>query len=195
MYKVFGGKRSRTMRVLWALEEMELEYEHIAVSPRSDEVRALNPSGKIPAFMDGDDVLIDSLAIIQYLADKHGKLTFAAGTIARAQQDSFTQFVTDEMDGTLWTAARNSFVLPEERRVPEIKDTLKWEYDNSMKTLSKRLGDNEFLMGETLTVPDIVAAHCGMWAKNAGFRCEPENVIAYLDRMLGRPAYLRLTAK
>jgi len=192
MYKVFGGKRSRTARVLWVLEEMGLAYEHIAASPRSDEVRDLNPSGKIPVFMDGDDVLLDSVAIIQYLADKHGKLTFPAGTIDRAKQDGFMQFACDEMDGVLWTAARNTFVLPKERRVPEIKVTLRWEFGRSMKTLATRLGDNEFLMGDTMTVADIVTAHSGFWARNASFDVVENSVNAYLDRMMARPAYIRM---
>lgn len=192
MYRVIGGKGSRSARVLWTLEEMGLEYEHIAAAPRSDEVRALNPSGKIPAFLDGDEVILDSVAIIQYLADKHNQLTFQAGTIQRAQQDSFTQFASDEMDSVLWTAARNSFVLPEERRVPAIKDTLKWEFARSMKTLTKRLGDNEFLMGDTMTVADIVTAHCGYWARNAGFDIVGDTLNAYFDHMLARPAYKRM---
>jgi glutathione S-transferase len=194
MYKLFGSKKSRSFRVLWALEELELDYELIASSPRSDEVRAMNPSGKIPAFMDGDEVLLDSVAIIQYLADKHGKLTFPAGTIARAKQDAFMQFACDEMDGTLWTAARNSFVLPEERRVPAIKETLKWEYARSMSVLAQRLGDNTWLMGDTFTVADIIAVHCGTWARNAGFACDEPIVAAYIDRAIERPAYKRAVA-
>lgn len=194
MYKLIGGKKSRAFRVLWALEELELEYEHVLAAPRSDEVRALNPSGKIPAFLDGDECLLDSVAIIQYLADKHGKMTFPAGTIDRARQDSFMQFACDEIDGTLWTAARNTFVLPEEKRVPAIKDTLRWEFARSMKTLAERLGHNEWLMGETFTVADIVTAHCGTWARNAGFESSQPKVEAYIDRAIARPAYKRAVA-
>lgn len=191
MYKLIGGKKSRAFRVLWALEEMELEYEHIVASPRSDEVRAVNPSGKIPAFIVGEDVLLDSVAIIQFLADKHGKLTFPAGTIERAKQDSFMQFTCDEVDGTLWTAARNTFVLPEEKRVPAIKDTLRWEFARSMQVLADRLGDRQYLMGDTFTVADIVTAHCGTWARNANFFSGQPTVEAYIDRCIARPAYMR----
>jgi glutathione S-transferase len=191
MYKLIGGKSSRAFRVFWALEEMGLEYEHIAASPRSDEVRALNPSGKIPAFLVGDEVLLDSVAIIQFLADKHGQLTAPAGTIERAKQDSFTQFACDELDGTLWTAARNTFVLPEDKRVPEIKKTLRWEYARSTKTLVDRLGDNEYLMGDNFTVADIVTAHCGTWARGAKFDSGQPAFEAYVDRVTARPAYNR----
>lgn len=191
MYKLIGSKKSRAFRVLWMLEELEVPYEYVAASPRSDEVRALNPSGKIPCLMDGDEVLIDSVAIIQYLADKHGKLTYPAGTIDRAKQDSFTQFANDEMDGTLWTAARNSFILPEEKRVPAIKDTLKWEFLRSMKVLAERLGDRKYLMGDTFTVADILIVHCGTWARNAKFEIGQPSVEAYFDRVIDRPAWKR----
>ena len=107
MYKLLGSKKSRAFRVLWALEEMGLEYEHIGAAARSDEVRAYNASGKVPVLLVGYHVLTDSVAIIQFLADKHGKLTFPAGSIELARQDGLTQFACDEMDGTLWTAARN----------------------------------------------------------------------------------------
>jgi glutathione S-transferase len=194
MYKLYGSKKSRAFRVLWALEEMGLEYEYIASAPRSDEIRAMNPSGKIPVLMVDDEVIIDSVAIIQFLADKHNKLTFPAGSLERAHQDGFMQFACDEMDGVLWTAARNSFILPEDKRVPAIKPTLKWEYARSMKTLATRLGEREYLMGETFTVADIITAHCATWGTSAGFDLTEPTVLAYVGRVLARPAYLRASA-
>ena len=194
MYTLIGTPKARPFRVLWMLEELGLEYEVVADGPRSENARAVNPTGKIPALKVGDDVIIDSVAIMQFLADKHGQLTFAAGTIERAQQDSFTQFICDEIDGALWTAARNSFVLPEEKRVPAIKETLKWEFARSIKALESRLGDNEFLMGETCTVPDLLLTHCSGWARNAGFPIESDCLQAYFKRMLARDGYKRADA-
>jgi glutathione S-transferase len=195
MYKLFGGKKSRAFRVLWMLEELGVDYAWEDSAPRSDEVRAMNPSGKIPCFMDGDDVLIDSVAIVQYLADKHGQFTCPAGTIDRAKQDSFTQFANDEMDGTLWTAARNTFVLPEDKRVPEIKDTLRWEFTRSMAVLAERLGDRDYLMGDQFTVADLITAHCGTWARNAKFEIGQPKVEAYIDRVIARPAWKRAASR
>ncbi len=194
MYTLIGFPRTRTFRVIWALEEMGLEYEHNPARPRSDEATQLNPTGKVPALIDGGVPIIDSVAIIQYLADKHGQMTFAAGTIERAQQDSFTQFIVDELDAPLWCAARNSFILPEEKRVPENKQTLKWEFARSIKFLEERMGSNEFLMGHTFTVPDIILTHCGEWARTADFDVGDGPVSDYIHRMIKRPAYLRADA-
>jgi glutathione S-transferase len=101
MYKVIGSSKNRSMRVYWALEEMGLDYEMVLISPRSDEALQHNPSGKVPSLVVDGETINDSVAIIQFLADKHGKMTFPAGTIKRAQQDSFTQFCVDEIEGAL----------------------------------------------------------------------------------------------
>lgn len=194
MYKVLGMAATRTMRVLWMMEELGLEYEHLPYPPRAKEMLKINPSGKVPALIVDDQVILDSVAIMQFLADKHGGLTYAAGTVERGQQDSFTQFINDELDAIIWCAARNTFILPEDKRVPAIKDTLKWEFVRSMKLLGERIGDNEFLMGEKMTVPDLLLTHMGGWAKVAGFEIPDGPLKAYFKRMTARPAYLRASA-
>lgn len=194
MYTVIGGLRSRTFRVLWMLEELGERYEHQAAAPRSDEVRRHISSGKVPVLLTDGAALTDSVAIMTFLADRHGKLTFPAGTLDRARQDGHTQFIVDELDATLWTASRHSFVLPEERRVPQIKDSLKWEFSVALDRLAERLGGGPFLMGETMTIPDILATHCCNWALNAKFPDPPAAVAAYLDRMRSREAFKRTQA-
>ncbi len=194
MYKVLGMTATRAFRVLWMMEELGLEYQHLDLRPGSDEMKAVNPTGKVPALLEGDNVVLDSTAIIQYLADKHGGLTYAAGTMERAQQDSFTQFILDEIDAALWTAARNTFILPEDKRVPQIKETLKWEFARSLTFLEERMGDNEFLTGDQITVPDIILTQCGGWARVAGFDIPDGKLRAYFKRMVARPAYKRADA-
>ena len=194
MLKVIGATGTRTRRVLWALEEIGLDYEHDPAPPRSDAVTRLNPSGKVPVLIDGDLLVTDSIAILHYLADMHGQLTFPAGTPERAQQDAFTFRIVDEIEGPLWMAARHSFVLPEEMRLPAIKDSLKWEFSESLRRLGADLGDGPFLMGETMTVADIVLAHCGGWAEAAGFPVDESHMTAFLERMWARPAARKVYA-
>jgi len=195
MYTVIGGTRSRTLRVLWLLEEMAIPYQHQGAAPRSDDVLAHNPLGKIPVLLDGDHAFSDSTAILTYLADKHAKFTFPAGTPQRAIQDGHTGFLLDEFDACLWMAGRHSFVLPEEHRLPAIKDSLKWEFQRSQKQFATRLGDGPFLMGETMTIADIIAAHCGGWAANAKFPVTEPAFIDYLARVRSRPALARAMGK
>lgn len=193
-YTVVGNVRSRALRVLWMLEEIGQPYSFQVEMPRSDAVRALNPLGKVPVLLVDDVPLTDSTAILTFLADRHGALTFPAGTIARARQDGRTHFVLDEMDAILWTASRHSFILPEEHRLPEIKTSLKWEFERSVRSFEALLGDGPFLMGETMTIADIIAAHCGGWAVAAKFPLESPVFHDYVERLRARPAFARALA-
>jgi glutathione S-transferase len=194
MYTVIGTTKSRALRVVWMLEELGQPYEHIPAGPRSEDARRHNPSGKIPALLVDGTAITDSVAIMTFLADRHGALTFPSGTLDRARQDGFTNLIIDECDAVLWMAGRHSFVLPEEMRVPAIKDSLKWEYERAQSRLGDALGDKPFLMGETMTVPDLLLAHCMRWATAAKFPVTDARIIAHRDRMLARPAFERAAA-
>ena len=195
MYKVIGNTRTRTLRVLWTLEELGLEYEHVSAPPRDPSVIAVNPAGKVPVLIAEGVPITDSLAIMTYLADRHAALAFAPGTIDRAHQDALTHFINEEFDQILWMAARHSFVLPEEHRLPAIKDSLKWEFEQSQQRLLPRMSETgPFLMGDTMTIADILLAHCPRWAANAKFPIVDDRIHAFGAMMLDRPAYKKAAA-
>jgi len=191
MLELIGNPNSRAFRVLWLLEELELPYKMRNLSPRDPEVFTLNPSGKIPALLDGDNCIIDSAAICQYLADKHQKFTFDAGTIDRAKQDSFTFFALDDMEIPLWTYTKNTFALPKIQQVPQILPQCKTEFFKALKIFETRLADKQYVMGTSFTIPDIFLAHCLTWAKSIGYEIPKGAANDYLQRVRSRPAYKR----
>ena len=191
MYQVIGNVKSRAFRVFWILEELGVEYEHINEGPRSERVKALNPSGKVPVLLIDGEPLTDSCAIMTYLADKHQKMTYPAGTLDRARQDALLHQINDEIDAVLWTAARHSFVLPEDKRVPEVKDSLRWEFERNADRMADCL-QGEFLMGDEITVPDILLANCLNWAANAKFKIPRQELLDYRKRMISRPSFQRV---
>ncbi|SHG72232.1 glutathione S-transferase family protein [Marivita hallyeonensis] len=193
MYKLVGNRATRAFRPLWMLEELGVPYEHVAAAPRSDEVRAFSPLGKVPVLVDGDAVIPDSMAILTYLADKHAAFTYPAGTLERARQDAWTFRLLDEVDALLWTAARHSFILPEDQRVPEVKDSLKAEFGRNLHRIAGEMA-SECLLGDDPTVPDFLLAHCLGWARNAKFPDAPEVLVDYLRRLRERPAFQRAAA-
>ncbi|GGC12278.1 glutathione S-transferase [Marivita lacus] len=193
MYKLVGNRATRAFRPLWLLEELGVPYQHVPAAPRSEDVRAFSPAGKVPVLVDGEDVISDSTAILTYLADKHGAFTRPAGTVARAWQDAWTFRVLDEVDAILWTAARHSFILPEDQRVPAVKDSLKAEFARNLDRIAADLS-SDCLAGDDLTVPDFLLAHCLGWARNAGFPDAPEALVEYLRRLRTRPAFERAAA-
>ncbi|MEM1004563.1 MAG: glutathione S-transferase family protein [Pseudomonadota bacterium] len=193
MYKVYGPVLTRTFRVIWMLEEMQEPYELIPAAPRSPEILSLNPSGKVPVLVDDDRAVCDSSAIMTYLADKHGTLTYPAGSPERAEQDALFHTILDEIDGVLWVATRHAFILPEDKRVPAIRDTAIWEFDRNYQRLADRL-KGPFLMGETMTIADILLVHCMSWAKTAGYPLNSKPLSAYGKHMRKRPGHQRTVA-
>ncbi|PHR59788.1 MAG: glutathione S-transferase [Robiginitomaculum sp.] len=195
MYTVIGAPYTRTMRVLWCLEELGLSYKLNAAYPQSDDIKSVNPSGKVPALLDGDDVIIDSVAICQHLADKHNAMTFPAGSIERAHMQSWLYFANDEVEAPLWTWWKHAKVRPPEEQVADVLPICEKEFHRAMKIFEARLGDNEFVMGDTFSVPDIILTHCANWAQTGcEFTMRKGKVSAYFERMRSRPAYKKAMA-
>ena len=193
MYKVVGSRASRVFRVLWMLEEIGAPYTHIPASARSDEVKAINPSGKIPVLVIDDVTITDSVAIMTYLGDVYGVLTHSPGTLDRARQDALTLQILDEIDSALWIAARHSFILPVDKRIPEIKPAMKLDYAQNLARLSEQF-EGPFLMGDRLTIPDILLTHCLRWAEIAKFPEPNAKMADYKARMEAREAYQKTAA-
>lgn len=188
---VTGPVRSRTFRVLWLLEELGLDYEHRVEMPHSDAVNALNPLRQVPVLQDGDTVLTDSLAILHYLADREGRLTYPVATPERARMEARINFVLTEIEAPLWMRTRHSYVLPEELRHPEIFPMLEAELRMAEKKFARILGDAEFLDGDDFTIADIIACHCAGWAVGLKMVDESGPLGAYFERMKARPAWVR----
>ena len=201
VYKVIGSAKTRTLRVLWMIHELGLPFEHRPAPPRSADVTALNPLGRIPVLIHGSDILTDSVAIMAWLGDQHpdlgpddaiGGLSHPAGSVARAQQDALALRLIDEFDALLWTKSRHRFLLPEKLRVPDVLPSLDQELCRNAARLADTLGDQPFLMGEKMTIPDLLASHLCGWAITGGVGLDPpDNLAAYLKRMRRRPAYRR----
>ncbi len=192
--KVVGTGLDRSLRVCWALEEMDVDYDLIFAKPGSDQAKKYNPTGKVPALILDGKTYTDSVAIMTFMADRESKFTFQAGTADRMVQDGHIQFLNEEFDALLWTAAKQSFVNPPEQRVPEIKPILKWEFDRSLSRLENRL-KGDFLMGDKMTIADIMAVHCLNWAFSAKFSKPSQVLLNYSKRLRSRPAYQRAIEK
>jgi glutathione S-transferase len=76
MATLYHVPTSRSLRVLWTLEEIgaTVEVKSLGVRPRLQEPEylAINPAGTLPALIDGDRAIYESLAICEYLAARHG---------------------------------------------------------------------------------------------------------------------------
>src|SRR5215470_2674439 len=79
MLRIYGIARTRAFRALWIAKELGLDYEHVPIETgplgaRKPDYLAVNPNGRLPAIDDDGFILWESLAIVLYLAKKHGGL-------------------------------------------------------------------------------------------------------------------------
>jgi glutathione S-transferase len=192
MYKLIGmsGVGSRKNRVCWMLEEINAQYEAIDTVPHSEIALSVNPSGVLPALRDGDNVITDSAAICTYLADTNPQFgfSFPSGTAQRAEMEGWSYMATSDLEGPIWTAIRQ-LNLPEEERLQEVLNLANEDWVKAVGWLEKKLGDNQYVMGDTFTVPDLFFGHVGFWAKFYDFPVDSQTVQAYFNRLITRPAF------
>jgi glutathione S-transferase len=197
--KLYGTKKSRSFRCVWAAEEAGLSYEYIEVAlgstesngSQTDEYRKLNIQGKVPTFCDGHVTLTESAAIVSYFAKIHPEknLIPADNTIMRAQYDQLAFFVMSDLEQPLWTNGKHRFAIPKEYRVADVLPTTHWEFEKSQKALTSLIGEHptEFALGEQFTMVDILIAHTLNWAEAFKFEVLP-GLLDYKNRLYTRPA-------
>ncbi len=191
MYKLYGFPLSRTSRVIWTLYEIGVEFELTKAFPHSETALKVNPSGKLPVLKTEGSYIIDSTAICSYLVDKHSEagLSYPLGTLERALMESWIQFAINDLEAPLWVIAKHTFVIPEEHRVPEILDQCECEWQTALEVMEKRLGDNQYVMGDQFTIADIILGQIGgRWAKRRGIEINNDSLNDYFDRVCSRPA-------
>lgn len=193
MYKLHGLPQTRTMRPLWLLEELALPYTLIPAAPRSREAFAVSPLGKVPVLETEEGPILDSVAQMTYLADRHGGFTHPAGTYLRARQDALTNTILETLDAILWANAKHILVLPEDRRVAAVFPSLKWQFARNGAAMAKMSGPGPYLMGDTPVLPDILLAHCCEWASRREFEVN-DTLREHMNAMRARPAYGRAMA-
>jgi len=201
MFTLYGNGQARSFRVLWALEEANVEYIYHTVNfgsgdgplgALSEEYKKINFQGKVPTCVDGDTVLTESAAIINYIAALYPeeKLAPLDDVKLRSRYDEVCFFVLSDLEQPLWSNGKHQFALPEERRVPEVLNTTRWEFTQSLRALEQFLQGKKYIVGSSFSMADILVAHTLNWAINFNFEM-PVELQEYKDRMYGRHACKR----
>jgi glutathione S-transferase len=203
-------ENSRSQRVLWLLEELELPYEIVryARDPKTmlapAELRRVHPLGKAPVITDGDTTLAESGAIVEYLVGTYGqgRLIPPAGTPERlryttwmhyAEGSAMPPLVMKLVFGRL-PARMPALVRPFVRRI--MAQVQRGFVDPQLKAHADyweaELGRHEWFAGDDFTAADIQMSFPLEAAASRGRGTEGRpKVQAFLDRIHARPAYVR----
>ena len=196
--QLYHCTQARSMRPLWALEEMGLPYElHVMQFPPRvfhKDYKEINPLGTIPCMIDGDVVMTESAGICQYLADVYGPTPLGV-TPEEPEYGTYLNWL-HRSDATLTfpqtLVLRYSQLEPEERRVPQVVEDYKAWFLGRLKSVERGLEGRDYLCGERFTMADVAVGYALLLASNLGMAEEfTPNIKAYFARLQERPAYQR----
>ncbi len=192
--KLYGFGPTRTLRALWGLKELGVEFDYVHIDllggeAQTPEFLALNPAGKLPVLVDGARVLPESAAIVLYLAEKYPEKSLLPADIdERAQVYRWIMFAMTELEQPLWRITKHSFLYPEERRLPQDIVLASEEFTGMAQVLERHMAGRSFIVGERFGAADCVTAYLMDWANEQKLLAGLPNLQAYLERMYQRPA-------
>lgn len=192
---------ARSFRVLWMLEELELDYELklLPFPPRLLEPGFLeiNPLGTIPFYQEGAVRMTESPAIVQYLAARHGGGRLEIGRDEPGFGDYLNALSYGEATLTFpqTLVLRYSRLEPAERRVPQVaEDYARW-YRARLRGLAALLEQRDYVAGGRFTAADISVGYALLLARTLRLdRDYPPQIAAYWERLELRDGYRRARA-
>ena len=189
--KLFEFEPTRSARCRWTLLEAGLDYESVNNGPQgigSDEVKKIQPLGKLPAAEIDGKPLFESAAISSAIADlvPDKNLIAKPGSWGRTLHDQWTSFTLTEMEAWLWANQLNTFVLPEEMRNPSNLEQNEAMFKRGAVAMDAALGKADYLVEDHFTVADIIAAYTVNGGRKFGYLSDFSNLQAYLERVFAR---------
>lgn len=200
--KLYHCKGARSLRCVWALEEMGLQYEleTLPFPPRmfAKHYKDVNPLGTVPALVDDGVMLTESSGICHYLAERHGptplgvsknEVDFGAWLNWMYRSDATLTF-------PLTIHFRYTALEPEERRSAQVaEDYRKW-FLGRWTSVESWLESREYLCAERFTMADICVGYALVFANTLGVtEAMTPNVRRWWERISARPAFERASAK
>jgi len=193
-------ENSRSQRILWMLEELGLPYEvkryernkQTMLAP--PELKQVHPLGKSPVIADGDTVVAETGAIIEYLVEKaDGRLGPPSHRESVLRYRQFLHYA----EGSLMPPLLVKLVLT---RVPLLGKTaakrIQPMIDVHLDYVESELSQRPWFAGDEMTAADIMMSFPLEAARNrAGLGPSRPHTIAWLDTIHARPAYQAALAR
>jgi glutathione S-transferase len=212
MITLYGVFRSRASRPIWLLYELDLPFEHIPViqayrlpqasapdaplNTASAAFLAVNPQGQIPAYVEDDLTLTESLAITNHIARTRGGPLGPRTPAEQALIDQWTLLAVTAIEGPaleiLTIQGAGGDTTPEGQAAIAIAAE---KLRRPLRRLQAHLAAQSHLVGGRFTVADLNLAECLRYAQgHPTLLSEFPAVQAWLDRCQARPAFQRMWA-
>lgn len=198
--KLYHGKHTRSLRVIWALEELGLPYaiEEVTLATGNtggEAYKSVNSWQKLPALAVDGEVLVESTAILEYLAKRLDDGRF----IVKPEEPGYSRYLQWLHGGEagfgmyLSLFLGHSILLPEEQRDAKLADWALSHLKRGFALFGEQLGNNEFIAGDKFTIADISVGYvCYIVAfAKPLMAIAPKNVLKWWGRCQARPEWNR----
>jgi glutathione S-transferase len=108
------------------------------------------------------------------------------GLQQRAQVYRWVMFAMTELEQPLWRMAKHSFLLPENKRLPQDLELAREDFLAMAAVLERHMQGRQFIVGERISAADCVTAYLMDWANENQLLGGLPNLTAYLQRMYTR---------
>ncbi len=195
--KILGRHTSyNVQKVLWLADELELQYEHTELGGSfggtdTADFLALNPIGKVPVLIFGDQPITESNTIIRFLADHYAPNQWiATDALERTVVNRWLDWSIDRLEPAFVEVFWGYYRQPADQRDwPAINKGIQ-NTAYCLNVLAKQLADNPFLSGQTITLADICTGVYLHRLKHIDLNIEfPDAVQNWYKRLSERPAY------
>ena len=198
--QLFGTSRSRALRALWGIEEVGIDFEHVPTTfgpdSKTPEYLAVNPNGRIPALIDGELRLFESMAINLYLCKTYGGALYPAAAHDEARAWQWSVWAMSEIEPLQMQVVSQRFFTPEDQRNPAVIDKAVNGLQRPLQVIDAALAGKEWLIGTQFSVADLNVACVMQTMKRAGIETSAyANVDRWLAACSARPALARARAR
>lgn len=203
-YKLMGGNVSpfvRKVRVFLAEKGIEYDYEQVSPFSPPEGWREISPLGKIPALLDGENVINDSTCICQYIERKN-----PVPVLIPADDEAYIRalWLEEFIDAGFVPVAGGKVFFPlvvgpmlakeppsEEVRA-DVRKIVAEEFPIFWNYLEKEIAGKEFFVGDALTIADIAVVSIHVNLKHAGIAVDAARwprLASYVSLMFERPSF------
>ena len=155
---IYGVSGSRAIRSLWAIEEVGLEYTHVAThffkDSKTDDYLSVNPNGRIPAMVDGDVTLFESTAINLYLTKKYAPALYPVSEGEQAKAIQWSVWAISEIEPQQMQIVIQK-IFNRDNIDQSTIDSATGNLQRPLAVLNEHLADREYLLGDSFTVADL----------------------------------------
>ena len=192
--KLYFAPRTRSTRPHWMLEELGVPYEIVIVDLAAKENREpgylrVHPLGQVPALIDGDVIVFESIAICMYLADKYSERGLAPPVSSRLRAPYYQWLLLcpSTIEPAIGRWSQHSGDVPEAER-----EKARARFAEAAEVLARALATGPYLLGGSFSTVDVIVGSNLNWARRVGLLDGRAVLSDYVDRLLARPAARRV---